>query len=113
MNNTVTRALGFISRHKRAASGAALVLAVVLVFALVNSPAVVGVSATRRSLPVYSVERDGKFVALSFDAAWGDVRQRRRSSEAGTLGKAAKPLFRESTHAGGTRFHAEKSSRLA
>ena len=36
MNNTVTRALGFISRHKRAASGAALVLAVVLVFALVN-----------------------------------------------------------------------------
>ena len=72
MNNTVTRALGFISRHKRAASGAALVLAVVLVFALVNSPAVVGVSATRRSLPVYSVERDGKFVALSFDAAWGN-----------------------------------------
>ena len=29
MNNTVTRALGFISRHKRAASGAALVLAVI------------------------------------------------------------------------------------
>ncbi len=72
MNNTVSRALGFISRHRRAASGAALVLAVLLVFALVNSPAVVGVSATRRSLPVYSVERDGKFVALSFDAAWGN-----------------------------------------
>ena len=72
MNNTVSRALGFISRHRRAASGAALVLAVLLVFALVNSPAVVGVSATQRSLPVYSVERDGKFVALSFDAAWGN-----------------------------------------
>ena len=28
MNNTVSRALGFISRHRRAASGAALVLAV-------------------------------------------------------------------------------------
>ena len=72
MNNTVSRALGFISRHKKAASGAARVLAVLLVFALVNSPAVVGVSATKRSLPVYSVERDGKFVALSFDAAWGN-----------------------------------------
>lgn len=72
MNNTVSRALGFISRHRRAASGAALVLAVLLVFALVNSPAVVGVLATQRSLPVYSVERDGKFVALSFDAAWGN-----------------------------------------
>ena len=72
MNNTVSRALDFIARHKKAASGAALVLAVLLVFALVNSPAVVGVSATQRSLPVYSVERDGKFVALSFDAAWGN-----------------------------------------
>ena len=30
MNNTVSRALGFISRHRRAASGAALVLAVLL-----------------------------------------------------------------------------------
>ena len=72
MKNTVTTALSFIERHKKAASGAALVLAVLLVFAIVNSPAVVGASATRRSLPVYSVERDGKFVALSFDAAWGN-----------------------------------------
>ena len=76
MNNTVSRALGFISRHRRAASGAALVLAVLLVFALVNSPAVVGVSATQRSLPVYSVERDvqrdNKVVSLTFDAAWGN-----------------------------------------
>ena len=72
MKNTVTTALSFIERHKKAASGAALVLAVLLVFAIVNSPAVVGASATRRSLPVYSVERDGKFVALSCDAAWGN-----------------------------------------
>ena len=79
MNNTVTRALGFISRHKRAASGAALVLAVVLVFALVNSPAVVGVSATRRSLPVYSVERDGKS-SPSVSTPPGATRIRRSSS---------------------------------
>ena len=72
MKNVVTTALMYIERHKKAASGAALVLAVVLLFAVVNSPAVVGASATRRSLPVYSVERDGKFVALSFDAAWGN-----------------------------------------
>ena len=72
MKNTVTTALCFIERHRKAASGAALVLAVLLLFAIVNSPAVVGASATRRSLPVYSVERDGKFVALSFDAAWGN-----------------------------------------
>lgn len=64
MKNTVTTALCFIERHRKAASGAALVLAVLLLFAIVNSPAVVGASATRRSLPVYSVERDGKFVAL-------------------------------------------------
>lgn len=72
MKNTVTTALCFIERHRKAASGAALVLAVLLLFAIVNSPAVVGASATKRSLPVYSVERDGKFVALSFDAAWGN-----------------------------------------
>ena len=48
------------------------VLAVLLVFALVNSPAVVGVSATQRSLPVYSVERDDKKIALTIDAAWED-----------------------------------------
>lgn len=53
-------------------SGAAFVLAVVLMLTVVNAPAVVGASATERSLPVYSVERDGKYVALSFDAAWGN-----------------------------------------
>jgi polysaccharide deacetylase family sporulation protein PdaB len=41
-------------------------------FALVYHPAFVGASATSRQLPVYSVERDGKFCALSFDAAWGN-----------------------------------------
>ena len=91
----------------------ACVLAAAAMFYIVNYPEVVSAAATKRQLPIYCVQRDQKMVAISFDAAWGDVRQRRRSSEAGTLGKAASPLFRESKHAGGARFHAEKSSRLA
>ena len=49
-----------------------MILAVLLIFWTVSSPAIVGVSAAKRSLPVYSVERDDKLVALSFDAAWGN-----------------------------------------
>ena len=32
--------------------------------------------AVARQLPIYSVERQDKCVAISFDAAWGDVRVR-------------------------------------
>ena len=39
----------------------------------VNSPLVVGASATTRELPIYCVQRDQKMVSISFDAAWGDV----------------------------------------
>ena len=53
-------------------SALGLVLAVVLIFWAVNSPAIVGVSASERKLPVYWVQRDDKVVALSFDAAWGN-----------------------------------------
>ena len=70
MKAYITRLSGFLRRHRAAASAAGLVLAVALMFTLVNAPAVVGASATERSLPIYSVERDGKYVALSFDAAW-------------------------------------------
>ena len=62
----------FLSRHNKFASSAALVLAVAVIFAFVYSPRVVGAAVTERELPVYSVERDGKFVSLSFDAAWGN-----------------------------------------
>ena len=62
----------FLSRHNKFASSAALVLAVAAIFAFVYSPRVVGAAVTERELPVYSVERDGKFVSLSFDAAWGN-----------------------------------------
>lgn len=62
----------FIHRRRAVVSAAAVVLAAALILTVVNAPAVVGASAAERSLPIYSVERDGKFVALSFDAAWGN-----------------------------------------
>lgn len=62
-----------IKRHKRKlASSLALVLAVAAIFWVVNSPAVVGVSATDRKLPIYSVQKEEKVISLSFDAAWGN-----------------------------------------
>ncbi|MDR1329870.1 MAG: polysaccharide deacetylase family protein [Oscillospiraceae bacterium] len=59
-----------LSRRKLAAAGC--VLAAAAIFTVVSHPAVVGASATARALPVYSVERDGKAVSLTFDAAWGN-----------------------------------------
>lgn len=53
-------------------SFAALPAALALIFGFVYSPRVVGAAATERVLPVYSVERDGRFVSLTFDAAWGN-----------------------------------------
>jgi polysaccharide deacetylase family sporulation protein PdaB len=46
--------------------------AAALIFAVVCSPRVVGASAAARKLPVYCVQRDGKYVSLTFDAAWGN-----------------------------------------
>ena len=62
----------FVHRNRRFVSGLGLILVVLLIFWAVSSPAIVGVSATQRSLPVYSVERGDNCVALSFDAAWGN-----------------------------------------
>lgn len=59
-------------KNRQIFSALALVLAVVLILWTVNSPAIVGVSATKRLLPIYSVERQEKIVAISFDAAWGN-----------------------------------------
>ena len=61
-----------LERNHRLFSGLGLLLAILLIFWAVSSPAVVGVSAAQRSLPIYSVERSDKWVALSFDAAWGN-----------------------------------------
>ena len=62
----------FFREHRRLVSGLGLLLAVALIFWAVSSPAIVGVSASKRSLPVYSVERSDKRLAISFDAAWGN-----------------------------------------
>ena len=47
--------------------------AAALIFAVVCSPRVVGAAAATRKLPVYCVQRDGKYVSLTFDAAWGNA----------------------------------------
>lgn len=61
-----------LQKHRGALSGIAFVILVILMFWTVNNPAIVGASASSRQLPVYSVQRDDKVVALSFDAAWGN-----------------------------------------
>ena len=58
--------------RKGLVSGIALVAFVAIMFWAVNSPAIVGVSAEERQLPIYCVQRDDKTVAISFDAAWGN-----------------------------------------
>lgn len=72
IRNFIRRVSDFALGHRALMSGAAFILAIALILTVVNAPAVVGASATQRSLPIYSVERDGKYVALSFDAAWGN-----------------------------------------
>ena len=64
--------LGKIKNRKAAASAVALVVLTAVIFWTTYSPAVVGVSASDRQLPIYCVQRDDKTVALSFDAAWGN-----------------------------------------
>ena len=61
-----------LRRHGAVLQALMMLAAVGLIFWTVNTPAVVGVSAAKRELPVYCVQRDEKIVALSFDAAWGN-----------------------------------------
>ena len=61
-----------LRRHGAVLQALMMLAAVGLIFWAVNTPAVVGVSAAKRELPVYCVQQDEKIVALSFDAAWGN-----------------------------------------
>ena len=61
-----------LCRHGAVLQALMMLAAVGLIFCTVNTPAVVGVSAAKRELPVYCVQQDEKIVALSFDAAWGN-----------------------------------------
>ena len=54
----------------------ACVLAAAAMFYIVNYPEVVSAAATKRQLPIYCVQRDQKLASVSFDAAWGDVKER-------------------------------------
>lgn len=62
----------FARRYRKALSVLGTALAAALILWTVNSPAIVGASAAERQLPIYSVQRDDKKIAISFDAAWGD-----------------------------------------
>lgn len=62
----------YVNRKRKLFSGLGLALVLSAVFGLIWSPAVAGTAATKRELPVYSVEREGRYIALSFDAAWGN-----------------------------------------
>ena len=60
--------------HRRVLTAGLCLLAAAGMLYVVNHPAIVGASATTRQLPVYCVARDQKVAALTFDAAWGDLR---------------------------------------
>ena len=59
-------------QEKRAVTSLACLVLIIALSLFINSPAIVGASATERELPIYSVERDNKCASLSFDAAWGN-----------------------------------------
>jgi len=62
----------YLGRKKDLLSTLGFIAAIIAMFYVINSPQIVGVAATQRVLPIYSVERDNKAIALSFDAAWGN-----------------------------------------
>ena len=64
----------FLLRRWYMVGGAALAMAAVI-FYVVNYPASVSTAASRQ-LPIYSVERNQKVCAISFDAAWGEEKVR-------------------------------------
>ena len=61
-----------LPRYRHILSALSLLAVVAGIFWAVNAPALVGVAASKRQLPVYCVQRDDKQVAISFDAAWGN-----------------------------------------
>ena len=60
-----------VLRRRVVAAAAALLLSGVI-FLAVSAPAAISASASGRQLPIYSVERQQKLCAISFDAAWGN-----------------------------------------
>ena len=63
---------GVIIIKRKWIAAISLALVVAVIFYTVNSPMIIGASATKRLLPIYCVRRDNKCVSLTFDAAWGN-----------------------------------------
>ncbi len=59
-------------RKRKIISLLSMIVAVIIIFSVVNSPLAITASKTDRKLPVYCVKRDDKAVSLTFDAAWGN-----------------------------------------
>jgi len=66
-----TRKIVVTLRRRKIVAACALVVAAAIIYVVTN-PVVVGVSAAKRELPIYSVQRDNRAVSLTFDAAWGN-----------------------------------------
>ena len=62
----------WLVRHEKASSAVGTGALVLAIISFIYSPRVVGIAAAERDLPVYSVDREGKYVSLTFDAAWGN-----------------------------------------
>lgn len=62
----------FVCLSRRVGAVIACLCAAAAIFFVVNHPAVTGVSAATRQLPIYCVQKDYKVVSISFDAAWGN-----------------------------------------
>ena len=61
-----------LKKNKKLLGGVLMLLLVALIFGIINSPIIIGASATTRQLPIYCVQREDKVVSLTFDAAWGN-----------------------------------------
>ena len=87
-----------IRKHRKLLSACAMVLAIALMFWAVNSPAIVGVSAAKRVLPIYSVQRDDRVVSLTFDAAWGNEDTQALIADGYTILPVSQMLLPGDTH---------------
>lgn len=67
-----TRARKILFLRKRYLAIPGALLAICALCLVTNLPAYVTASASQRQLPIYSVQRDYKVCALTFDAAWGN-----------------------------------------
>ena len=68
----VNRIKRWIGKNRRILTTVGVILAALLMVWTASNPAIVGVSASTRALPIYCVQRDNKEVSLTFDAAWGN-----------------------------------------